>query len=365
MNIEGANLSALLPNHVGGTVKTSEGKAGHKDFADAFKEQVTVTKNSATEAGFRKHNENKPLKSNEAARSTGSRENKLDDSDIHNLLNIDLSESINTNAPDLETTLALLTDAAISIMPAADPAKLDAPQDSSNLPALNGQTFFENSSEETATSDFDESVSTDKALPKASVLFQSLRQGLNLQPSEDAEMPENVEGLEKTVLSGTESATQAIAPAIKAVDNKPEFFVLKQPINHPGWSKDLSEQIVWMNNKALSAAEITMNPPHLGSISVRIDMNQDQATIQFTAQQAAVREALEASIPKLRDMLGEQQINLVNVNISHDAGGHQRSQDPAPSSAGDNAQGSEKITDEAGQDDKQALIIKGLLSIYA
>jgi len=58
-----------------------------------------------------------------------------------------------------------------------------------------------------------------------------------------------------------------------------------------------------MNNKSISAAEIKLNPAHLGPISVRIDVNQDQATIMFTAQHADVKEAIEASIPKLREML--------------------------------------------------------------
>jgi flagellar hook-length control protein FliK len=48
----------------------------------------------------------------------------------------------------------------------------------------------------------------------------------------------------------------------------------------------------------------------MGSVSIRIDINQDQATIAFMAQNASVRDALEASIPKLRDMLSTQQIKF-------------------------------------------------------
>lgn len=45
-------------------------------------------------------------------------------------------------------------------------------------------------------------------------------------------------------------------------------------------------------------------------------MNQDQATIAFTAQNADVRTALESAIPKLRDMLSSQNVNLADVNVS-------------------------------------------------
>ncbi len=54
----------------------------------------------------------------------------------------------------------------------------------------------------------------------------------------------------------------------------------------------------------------------MGPITVRIDMNQDQATIAFTAQNSDVRNALEASIPKLREMLISQNVNLADVNVS-------------------------------------------------
>ena len=97
-------------------------------------------------------------------------------------------------------------------------------------------------------------------------------------------------------------------------------------INHPEWQDEFSERIVWMNNKSISAAELKLNPQHLGPVSIRIDMNQDQATIGFTAQHASVREAIEAAIPKLREMLNGQQLNLAEVNVSQHDFSEQRQQ---------------------------------------
>jgi Flagellar hook-length control protein FliK. len=91
---------------------------------------------------------------------------------------------------------------------------------------------------------------------------------------------------------------------------------MTKPLSHPEWNKDLGERIVWMNSRAIPSAEIRMNPPHLGPISVRVDVSDDQATVVFTAQHAAVRETLEASIPKLREMMSAQHLNLAEVNIS-------------------------------------------------
>ena len=152
------------------------------------------------------------------------------------------------------------------------------------------------------------------------------------------------------------------------VDNRSDSPALTKPLSHPDWSQDLGEQIVWMNTKGLSAAEIRLNPAHLGPLSVRIDVNQDQATVMFTAQNAGVKEAIEASIPKLREMLATQQLNLVNVTISQNSTSDQRrphyqnfSQTPE-----NNEQGIDGVTGITGKiEHDQVGVNKGLLSIYA
>ena len=101
---------------------------------------------------------------------------------------------------------------------------------------------------------------------------------------------------------------------------------MTQPFNHPEWQNEFSERIVWMHNKSLQAAELRLNPQNLGPISIRIDVSQDQATIGFTAQHASVREAIEAAIPRLREMLTGQQINLAEVNVSQQDLSEQRNQ---------------------------------------
>ena len=158
-----------------------------------------------------------------------------------------------------------------------------------------------------------------------------------------------------------------MAPLHRPVDNRTDSPAITRPLTHPDWSKDLGDQIVWMNNKAIPAAEIKLNPAHLGPISVRIDVNQDQATILFTAQHAEVKEAIEASIPKLREMLGTQQLNLINVNISQNSTSDQgRSQSQTFSKTPENhEQGIEGITDTLEKTEHDRIVSKGLLSIYA
>ena len=159
-----------------------------------------------------------------------------------------------------------------------------------------------------------------------------------------------------------------------STDNKVDVPALAKPLSHPEWNKDLGDRIVWMNNRAIPTAEIKMNPQNLGPISVRIDVNQEhQANIVFTAQHAVVREAIEASIPKLREMMGAQQLDLVNVNISQNStSGQGQPQSFAQmadgGSRGKSAEGmiADGISDAMEDvENGQAVVSKGLLSIYA
>ncbi|MCD2453059.1 flagellar hook-length control protein FliK [Methylicorpusculum oleiharenae] len=147
----------------------------------------------------------------------------------------------------------------------------------------------------------------------------------------------------------------------------------------PEWSSELGDRIVWMNNRSLSAAELNLNPQHLGPVRIRIDMNQDQATITFSAQHASVREALEAAIPRLREMMSGQQLNLADVTVSPQSpadqgrsgfgqmmqGGDKEPSNPynETDSRGETAEGGLDLPEALNQG--RASVSQGLLSIFA
>jgi flagellar hook-length control protein FliK len=88
----------------------------------------------------------------------------------------------------------------------------------------------------------------------------------------------------------------------------------------------------------------------------------------FTAQHAEVKEAIEASIPRLREMLGTQQLNLINVNISQNSTSDQgRSQSQTFSKTPENReQGIEGVADTIDNTEHERIVVsKGLLSLYA
>lgn len=101
---------------------------------------------------------------------------------------------------------------------------------------------------------------------------------------------------------------------------------LATPVQQPQWGDDLGNRVVWMVKQDIKAADIRLNPAHLGPLEVKISMQQDQVSVSFSSNHATVREALDAAMPRLREMLTDNGLQLTNANISNrSAADHQQS----------------------------------------
>jgi flagellar hook-length control protein FliK len=88
------------------------------------------------------------------------------------------------------------------------------------------------------------------------------------------------------------------------------------PLSGANWQQAMGERIQWLVGQRLQGAEIRLNPAHLGPMEVKVQFHNDQANIQFLSSHQVVRDALEAALPRLRDMLNDQGVELLNVDIS-------------------------------------------------
>lgn len=100
------------------------------------------------------------------------------------------------------------------------------------------------------------------------------------------------------------------------------------PVQQPQWGQQLGDRVQWLVGQNLHQAAIHLNPPELGSLDVHIQMHGDQANVNFSSPHAVVRHALDAAIPRLREMLGETGLILGDVNVSGQALAQQHSHNP-------------------------------------
>ena len=144
---------------------------------------------------------------------------------------------------------------------------------------------------------------------------------------------------------------------------------LDTPMNSQKWGEHFTQRVQWVVGQSMSGAQIRLNPQHMGPIEVRVQMQNDQAMVSFTAQHGATREAIEAALPRLRDMLNEQNVNVVDIDVSQHSFSDQREQ-ASKSQEGGMAQSDEfnRDTGESmfdSQDAEQVRRYTGLFSDFA
>jgi flagellar hook-length control protein FliK len=96
-----------------------------------------------------------------------------------------------------------------------------------------------------------------------------------------------------------EVAKQAVAPRVASEE----------------WGNALGKQMVWMANANQQLAELHLNPPDLGPLTVKLVMNQNQAQAMFASPHQSVLAAVEAALPQLRTALAESGISLGNTSL--------------------------------------------------
>jgi flagellar hook-length control protein FliK len=113
------------------------------------------------------------------------------------------------------------------------------------------------------------------------------------------------------------------------------------PVQDSRWGERFSERVVWLTGRQVQAAEIHVEPAHLGPIEVRISVVNDQANLLFTAPHAVARDAIQLSLPRLQDMLVDSGLTLGSVAVGAHTTGQEQSPD-RDGAAHANAQASER-----------------------
>jgi len=103
----------------------------------------------------------------------------------------------------------------------------------------------------------------------------------------------------------------------------PSLLRLEPRVGTGSWDNALGQRVLWMVSHQHQIAELNLNPSDLGPLQVVLSVNSDQASAAFVSQNPEVRQALEAALPRLKEMMAESGINLGNATVS-DQGSRQQ-----------------------------------------
>jgi len=87
-------------------------------------------------------------------------------------------------------------------------------------------------------------------------------------------------------------------------------------LRQDNWGRVLGHQLSWLVNNRLQQAQIRVNPPQLGPLEIRMSLHQNQTNVTFLCHDPVVREAIESTIPRLREMLDSQGVSLNQAQVS-------------------------------------------------
>ena len=102
-------------------------------------------------------------------------------------------------------------------------------------------------------------------------------------------------------------------------------------LTEPAAAQQLKDRVMVQIQHKLQTAEVQLHPEDLGSMQIKLNLQQDQLSVQFVVQQGAAKEALEQQMPKLRELLEQQGIALTEGQVEQRQSGGQQEQRQARS----------------------------------
>ncbi|HEY0860084.1 MAG TPA: flagellar hook-length control protein FliK [Pseudoxanthomonas sp.] len=125
------------------------------------------------------------------------------------------------------------------------------------------------------------------------------------------------------------------------------------------FDEDIGDAVRWMADQKIGHAHIKVTPNDLGTVEVRLRLEGDRVHADFTSAQAEVRQALENSLPRLRDMLGQHGFQLAHADVGQ--------QHAPPSQGGASPHGDTPADTETVAETPRTvrMTMRGLVDAYA
>jgi len=151
-----------------------------------------------------------------------------------------------------------------------------------------------------------------------------------------------------TVVQATDlSSATALRGMSEAPVRLPETrtqVAVEAPVRSQAFAAEFSDKVVWLAGEKSQWASISLNPPQMGAIEVRLSLTGGDAGAQFYSPHPAVRDAIEAALPRLREMLAQSGITLGDSAVQGEAFSRRDPSYPGRSGFAENGNAAAPIT---------------------
>ena len=135
-------------------------------------------------------------------------------------------------------------------------------------------------------------------------------------------------------------------------------------LGQDGFDDAISAKVGWLAEQKIGHAHIRISPDAMGAIDVRLQMDGDKVHASFSSPHVDVRHALESSLPRLRELLGEQGFQLAHADVGHQPQGEPGQGEQRGGFAGE-GRDAERGVAEVTLSSAQLIRQRGLLDVHA
>jgi flagellar hook-length control protein FliK len=209
-----------------------------------------------------------------------------------------------TNAPEGSEILASL----------AGMSQKQLPAETANLAARTKTTPSLVLSEEVSGDD----VLAEPMQTLSAAIARGTMAAIDASVGEDGSPELSAEVTTNTLGGAEQAARLAARDGVNAREATRLVTQMATPFGAQEWRAELADKLSWVVGRQGQTAEILLNPPALGSIEVRLNLNLsgNEAGAQFYSANANVRDAIDAALPRLRELLAGAGINLGQASVN-------------------------------------------------
>ena len=138
-----------------------------------------------------------------------------------------------------------------------------------------------------------------------------------------------------TAVAAGVTAGQAHSSGVEAMPSSSAPLSLPTPIDSPDFAASFGLQVSLLAQDGVQQAELHLNPADMGPVSIHIALDGKEARIDFGADLAATRQAIEHGLPELAGALRDAGFTLAGGGVSQHASERQGSGEGGDGRGGD------------------------------
>ncbi|WP_298624504.1 flagellar hook-length control protein FliK [uncultured Legionella sp.] len=105
---------------------------------------------------------------------------------------------------------------------------------------------------------------------------------------------------------------------------KPKMLDIPVSLNDSQWADQFSEHIIWLGHQGVKTAVIKLNPEDLGPLEISVKVVKEFASVNIISHSNHVRDIVEQAMPRLREMMADQGLDLADVTYGTGSGADAR-----------------------------------------